>query len=65
MLTQEFLSNMPGVRRPGVAGAAKALQDAGLITYSRGDVAIIDRAGLERASCGRMVRDEYDRLLKW
>ncbi len=64
-LTQEFLSNMLGVRRPGVTMAAGALQDAGLITYSRGRVKIIDRPGLERAACGcyRIVRAEYDRLL--
>ncbi len=64
-LTQEFLSNMLGVRRPGVTEAAGLLQDAGLISYSRGRVRIIDRPGLERASCDcyRLVRNEYDRLL--
>ncbi len=65
-LTQEFLSNMLGVRRPGVTLAAGALQDAGLITYSRGRLKIVDRAGLEAAACScySIVREEYDRLLK-
>ncbi len=50
-LTQEFLSIMLGVSRPGVSIAAGALQEAGLIRYSRGHVEIRDRQGLEAASC--------------
>ena len=50
-LTQEFLSQMLGVYRPRVTMAARTLQTAGLITYRRGDVQIIDREGLEDASC--------------
>jgi CRP-like cAMP-binding protein len=50
-LKQRFLSNMLGVHRPAVSVAASALQEAGLIHYSRGHVAIRDREGLERASC--------------
>jgi CRP-like cAMP-binding protein len=51
-LTQEFLSYMLGVHRPAVTLAAGALQKAGLIRYSRGRVSIMDRDGLEQASCG-------------
>lgn len=64
-LTQEYLAIMLGVRRPSVSVAAKALQNAGLITYSRGSIAIIDRTGLAKVSCGcyDTVRAEYDRLV--
>ncbi|MCW2573671.1 MAG: Crp/Fnr family transcriptional regulator [Frankiales bacterium] len=51
-LTQEFLSYMLGVHRPAVTIAAGALQSAGFIRYSRGRVSIVDREGLEGASCG-------------
>jgi CRP-like cAMP-binding protein len=51
-LTQEFLSYMLGVHRPAVTLAAGALQKAGCIRYSRGRVTILDRQGLEHASCG-------------
>ena len=51
-LTQEFLSNMLGVRREGVSKAAGKLQKRNLITYSRGRLKVLDRAGLEATSCG-------------
>ncbi|HEX3376879.1 MAG TPA: Crp/Fnr family transcriptional regulator [Candidatus Acidoferrales bacterium] len=50
-LTQEFISHMLGTRRASVSVAASLLQKRGLITYTRGQVTIKDRAGLEKASC--------------
>lgn len=64
-LTQEFISNMLGVRRAGVTKAAQKFQDSGCIRYSRGHVRILNRQQLEALSCEcfRCVKDEYDRLL--
>jgi CRP-like cAMP-binding protein len=50
-LTQEFLSQMLGVRRTTVTLVARVLQSAGLIKYSRGRIVIIDRSGLEKRAC--------------
>lgn len=50
-LTQEFLAQMLVVRRPSVTVSAGDLQRAGLIQYTRGWVTILDRDGLEKASC--------------
>jgi CRP-like cAMP-binding protein len=64
-LTQEFLAQMLGVRRPSVTVAAGLLQKAGLIAYQRGRIRIVDRPGLERGACEcyDTVRQEFDRLL--
>jgi CRP-like cAMP-binding protein len=64
-LTQEFLAQMLGVRRPTVTAVAGILQKAGLLTYHRGRMTILDRKRLEAASCEcyQVVRDELDRLL--
>jgi len=64
-MTQEFLAQMLGVRRPTVNIAGATLQKAGLIRYARGKVTVVDRKGLEDASCecyGR-IRDEFARAL--
>jgi cAMP-binding proteins - catabolite gene activator and regulatory subunit of cAMP-dependent protein kinases len=63
-MTQEFISNMLGGRRESVTVAAGRLQDAGLIHYSRGHIRILDRKGLEAASCEcyAIVKEEFERL---
>ena len=50
-MTQELIADMLGVRREGVTEAAKKLQDAGLISYSRGCLTVLDRPGLEARVC--------------
>jgi Mn-dependent DtxR family transcriptional regulator len=50
-LTQQFLSHMLGTRRSSVTVAAGILQEAGLISYTRGNVTILDRKRLEDAAC--------------
>jgi CRP-like cAMP-binding protein len=64
-MSQEFISNMLGGRRESVTVAARRLQDAGLIRYVRGHIAILDRKGLEATvcECYRVVKDETDRLV--
>ena len=64
-MTQELIANMLGVRREGVTEAAGKLQALGLIRYSRGHIAILDRPGLEAhvCECYAVVKKEYDRLL--
>ena len=66
LLTQEFLAMMLGVQRTGVTLAAGALQRTGLITYARGKVTVIDRAGLTRRACEcyGVSKREFDRLLR-
>ena len=65
VMTQELIANMLGVRREGVTEAAGRLQKAGLISYTRGKIEVIDRAGLEARTCEcyAVVKKEYDRLL--
>jgi CRP-like cAMP-binding protein len=64
-MTQELIANMLGVRREGVTEAALKLQQAGLISYARGHITVLDRAGLEKRTCEcyAVVKREYDRLL--
>jgi CRP-like cAMP-binding protein len=63
-LTQEFLAQMLGVRRPTVSLTAGLLQNAGLISYRRGVITIDDRAGLQEVACDcyGIVHGEFDRL---
>ena len=65
VMTQELIANMLGVRREGVTEGALKLQRAGLISYTRGRITILDRPGLEKRTCEcyAVVRKEYDRLL--
>ena len=65
VMTQELIANMLGVRREGVTEAALKLQRSGLISYARGRITVMDRAGLEGRSCEcyAVVKREYDRLL--
>jgi CRP-like cAMP-binding protein len=64
-LTQEFMSNMLGIRREGVNRAAGDLQRQDLISYSRGIIKIRDRAGLEAVACEcySIIKEESDGFL--
>ena len=64
-LTHEFLAQMLGVCRPTLTSVAGTLQKAGLINYHRGRITVLDRKGLEAASCEcyEVVAKELDRLL--
>jgi CRP-like cAMP-binding protein len=64
--THEFLSEMLGTNRKSVTLAAQALQTAGLISYRRGKIQVVDRAGLEKASCEcyAIVKERFDAFLK-
>lgn len=64
-LTQEILATMLGVHRPAVTLAAGALQKAGLITYTRGQITLLDADRLREASCEcyGVLADEFRRVL--
>ena len=65
-LTQEFLSDMLGVRRQSVNLTARILQQANLIKYHRGELSILDRAALEETSCEcfRVTSQMYERMMR-
>jgi len=64
-VTHEFLAYMLGMRRVGITAAANTLQRGGLIEYHRGDVTVLDRPGLEAATCSCYATDRqtYAQLL--
>ena len=63
-LTQEFLAEMLCVHRPTLTVALRLLQGAGLVALRRGGVTIVDRAGLEEATCECywLIRREHEKL---
>jgi CRP-like cAMP-binding protein len=65
VMTQELIAHMLGVRREGITEAAGKLKHAGVISYHRGHIAVLDRAGLEArvCECYAVVKTELDRLL--
>jgi CRP-like cAMP-binding protein len=65
IMTQELVASMLGVRREGVTQAAGRLQEAGVIRYRRGHIAVLERAGLEARACEcyAVVKKELARLL--
>jgi hypothetical protein len=65
VMTQELVASMLGVRREGITEAAGNLQDAGLIRYRRGHIAVLERTGLETLACEcyDVVKKETGRLL--
>lgn len=64
-ITQELIANTLGVRREGITEAAGKLQQAGYISYRRGHITVLDRAGLESkvCECYEVVKKEFARLL--
>src|SRR5919109_1103301 len=62
LMTHEFLGLMLGVRRTGVSEVASRLRRAGLLEYSRGEITVLDRKGLEELSCDcySVIRREFD-----
>jgi CRP-like cAMP-binding protein len=66
LLTHEFLGELLGVRRQTISIVAGTLQRAGLITYRRGILRVLDREGLEASSCEcyTALKHLYDRIMK-
>jgi CRP-like cAMP-binding protein len=66
-MTQDLIANMLGVRREGVTSAAGKLQRLGVISYTRGQIIVLDRPQLETLSCEcyAVVKKETDRLLSY
>lgn len=64
-MTQELIASMLGVRREGITETAGNLQRAGLISYRRGHITVVDRVGLELRACEcyNIVKKEFHRLL--
>ena len=64
-VTHETIAGMLGVRRECIAESANKLRESGLISYSRGQVSVLDRAGLQSKACEcyQVVKREIDRLL--
>lgn len=66
VVTQELIASLLGVRREGVTAAARKLQKAGVISYVRGRITVLDRPQLEQLSCEcyAIVKKETDRVLR-
>ena len=64
--THEFLASILGTNRKSVTLAAQSMQTAGLISYRRGKMQVLNRKGLEKASCEcyAIVRERFDAFLK-
>jgi Mn-dependent DtxR family transcriptional regulator len=64
-MTQGLIAGMLGVRRESITVAAGKLQEAGVISYRRGQISVLERAGLDARACEcySVVRDEIKRLL--
>jgi CRP-like cAMP-binding protein len=64
--THEFLAHILGANRKSVTLAAQSMQTAGLISYRRGTMQVLNRKGLEKASCEcyAIVRERFDAFLK-
>ena len=63
--THEFLSHILGANRKSITLAAQSMQEAGLISYHQGKMQVLDRLGLERASCEcyAIVKKRFDAFL--